>query len=394
MPLSGDREEIYPEPGFVVKTIDDAGRKIFINVCGHAKLQAPGSEWANGKLPEHVETALANLEDPEAVQQLRFPLSVSEGRNELDKTGAPCTVYDAVFNDEVVKQAIAYRKLKVFLVELCLQWVGQKYSLSLDPKYKLPHRKYMGDKPEMQTIRVDRKSMIEEINEPDEEPSFPLRSRPAAVKASAPTAAAGGGFATAGDKGGGGGRGGGRSSGGGDKGGAGTAGASGLPGAMASQATISGAGGGSGAGATGADVAAAAAATTGLGRSGESGGLGRVGFSFGKLPEVQHVVEYVNVPVTDVAVHVPLPEGVKVSQVRVCVVMEGVTVDMPGHQPLRVQLPFAVNGDEAAAGYDEVTRTVTLRAPYMAYAAVLEAHGKVGTHAVGEVKLSSSFLDI
>lgn len=24
-----------------------------------------GSEWANGKVPEHVETALANLEDPE-----------------------------------------------------------------------------------------------------------------------------------------------------------------------------------------------------------------------------------------------------------------------------------------------------------------------------------------
>ena len=52
-------------------------------------------------------------------------------------------MYDAVFNDDVVKQAVAYRKLKVFLVELVLQWVGQKYKLSLDPKYKLPHRKYM-----------------------------------------------------------------------------------------------------------------------------------------------------------------------------------------------------------------------------------------------------------
>ena len=179
-PVPGDREEIFPDPGFVVKTIDDAGRKVFINICGHAKIQAPGSEWANGKIPEHVEQALANLEEPEAVQQLRFPLSVSEGRNELDKSGAPCTVYDAVFNDDVVKQAIAYRKLKVFLVELCMQWVSQKYGLSLDPKYKLPHRKYMGDKPEPQMIRVDKKSMIEEINEPDydEEPSFPLRPRP------------------------------------------------------------------------------------------------------------------------------------------------------------------------------------------------------------------------
>ena len=33
-------------------------------------------------------------------------------------------MYDAVFNDDVVKQAIAYRKLKVFLVDLCMQWAG------------------------------------------------------------------------------------------------------------------------------------------------------------------------------------------------------------------------------------------------------------------------------
>ena len=59
---------------------------------GHAKIQAPGAKWADGKVPEEVEAALSNLEDPEAVQQLRFPLSVGDGRNELDKTGAPCTV--------------------------------------------------------------------------------------------------------------------------------------------------------------------------------------------------------------------------------------------------------------------------------------------------------------
>ena len=34
VPIPTDREEIFPEPGFVIKTIDDAGRKIFINVCG------------------------------------------------------------------------------------------------------------------------------------------------------------------------------------------------------------------------------------------------------------------------------------------------------------------------------------------------------------------------
>ena len=128
-----------------------------------------------------METALANLDDPTQTQKLRFPLSVSEGRNELDKSGAPCTVYDAVFNDDVVKQAIAFRRLKVFLVELCLQWVSRKYALSLDPKYKLPHRKYMGgDAPPPQMIRATKKkkAMIEELEGVDEEPSFPLHPKP------------------------------------------------------------------------------------------------------------------------------------------------------------------------------------------------------------------------
>ena len=94
-------------------------------MCGHAKIQAPGAKWADGKMPQEVETALTKLEEGgEQTEQLRFPLSVSEGRNELDKTGSACTVYDAVFNDDVVKQAIAYRKLKVFLVDLCMQWAG------------------------------------------------------------------------------------------------------------------------------------------------------------------------------------------------------------------------------------------------------------------------------
>ena len=240
-----DREEIRPEPGFVVKTIDDAGRKIFVNVCGHAKIAAPGDagEWKggggggggggeddHGQLPPDVENALANLDDPTQTQKLRFPLSVSEGRNELDKSGAPCTVYDAVFNDDVVKQAIAFRRLKVFLVELCLQWVSQKYALSLDPKYKLPHRKYMGgDAPPPQMIRATKKkkAMIEELEEVDEEPSFPLHPKP--LPKWEEKAATGGG-------GGGGGGGGSRAK---AKDGASAATTSGLAGAFEAKATIS-----------------------------------------------------------------------------------------------------------------------------------------------------------
>ena len=182
MPVPDDREEIYPEAMFVIKTVDDAGRKIFINVCGHAKIAAPGSKWGKGdQVPEEVQSALVSMEEGtnEGVEHLRFPISVSEGRNELDKTGHGCTVYDAVFNEDVAKQAAHYKRLKVFVCELCLQWIGQKYDVNLDQDYKLPSRKYMGgERPPPQMIRRQKKQVIEEMEQPEEEPTFALRPRP------------------------------------------------------------------------------------------------------------------------------------------------------------------------------------------------------------------------
>jgi hypothetical protein len=185
MPVPDDREEIYPEAMFVIKTVDDAGRKIFVNVCGHAKIAAPGSKWGKGdQVPEEVQSALVSMEEGtnEGVEHLRFPISVSEGRNELDKTGHGCTVYDAVFNEDVAKQAAHYKRLKVFVCELCLQWIGQKYDVNLDQDYKLPSRKYMGgERPPPQMIRRQKKQVIEEMEQPEEEPtvraSTPARER-------------------------------------------------------------------------------------------------------------------------------------------------------------------------------------------------------------------------
>ena len=48
---------------FVVKTHDDTGRKMFINICGNPKIPAPGN-WDNGKVPEKVQKALGACENP------------------------------------------------------------------------------------------------------------------------------------------------------------------------------------------------------------------------------------------------------------------------------------------------------------------------------------------
>ena len=346
-----DREEIFPEPGFVVKTADETGRKVFINVCGHCKIQAPGSEWADGVVPEAVERALANLDDPDAARHLRFPLSVSDARNELDKKGAPCTTYDAVFNDDVVKQAICSRRLKVFLVELVLQWIAQKYETTLDPRYKLPHRRYVGDSdaPKPQWVRVDRKSMIEELREPDEEPSFPLRPRRSERQVREEAAA--------------------------------------REAKAAAKETLKGA-------PSRANVAERDSKKNGDASSSVTSKF--AAFALDGLPEVRHEVSFKGRPVTSVVLTIDVPSGIDPENVKVCAVTEGVTVDMPGRKPARVTFPFAVDGDAATCVFTDnpVKRCVTFEASYVPYDRLVRKYAAPVVREGALAKLSAGFLDV
>ena len=170
-------QEITPEAGFVVKCRDDNNRKIFINMCGSELVHAPGN-WEKGKIPTDVLSKLESA-DIKPDESLRFPLSLSDAVYDLDKQGAPCTTYDCIFNLDVLKQAMANKRLKVFLIELALGWVQEKHHLILNPQYKLPRMKYKGQNVQSQNIRKDAeasKPIIEEIRDDDrkEAASFPL----------------------------------------------------------------------------------------------------------------------------------------------------------------------------------------------------------------------------
>ena len=175
--------EVVPEPGWVVKTLDVvSGRKVFINVCGSALVDAPGEEWRPENLPD-LEAGEEGGQDPDA-KQVRFPLSLGDARVERDKRGEPCTVYDIVFNDDVLSVATQRspggRKLKLFLVDLALQWIAHKKSEQLDPKFKLPNLAYKGPDsgPVPQRMRRKKRSLIEEFSsspaDPREKPVFAL----------------------------------------------------------------------------------------------------------------------------------------------------------------------------------------------------------------------------
>jgi len=64
---------------------------------------------------------------------------------------------------------------------------------------------------------------------------------------------------------------------------------------------------------------------------------------------LEHVVDYVGRPVTSVKITATVPVDVAAKDVRACVVREGVTLDAPGFETRRVELPFMLDAASARA---------------------------------------------
>ena len=108
-----EAEEVVPLPGFVAKTrsATHKGRKVFINVCQS----------------EHVDKP-APVDDAETAEevQMRIPLSLGPPREDLDKGGDVCTVYDVVFNPEAVEMALTQEEMRSFMMQLTVYQIQQK----------------------------------------------------------------------------------------------------------------------------------------------------------------------------------------------------------------------------------------------------------------------------
>eukprot|EP00240_Pyramimonas_obovata_P004325 CAMPEP_0118938580 /NCGR_PEP_ID=MMETSP1169-20130426/26410_1 /TAXON_ID=36882 /ORGANISM="Pyramimonas obovata, Strain CCMP722" /LENGTH=368 /DNA_ID=CAMNT_0006882555 /DNA_START=36 /DNA_END=1140 /DNA_ORIENTATION=- len=355
-------EDIKPQPGFVVKTHDDTGRKVFINVCGDKKIPAPGN-WKEGKVPDEVKNALEELAAQEeegggeAAEALRFPLSCGDLRNDFDKKNEPCSVVDVILNAEVVTQSMGLRRLKVFVVELAIAWVGQKHKLELDQKYKLPHLKYKGrDGPQSQRIRIDPKCLISEIDEPeDNEVSFPLVTRPIPQTAKLPP--------------------------------------EGLKAAAAAASATSTV-------PTPSSTISPTAPLSSTGKSEETvPKLG--GFSFGSMqPKLHHKIFYEGTPASMVVIEVDVLSRTKIEDVQVAVAQETVEIEVAGCQALHIQLPFAVSTAESGAALELRSDTsedvvLRLRLPYKPYEALVEEARAKAPHSFGALNLSNAaFMDL
>jgi hypothetical protein len=135
-------EQVTPTPGFVAKTrsFTRKGAKVFINVCSSEHVDKPAP----------VEGA----DNAEEVQ-MRIPMSLGPPREDLDKTGEVCMVYDVVFHPDAVEASLKEEEFRSFVMQLSVHQIQQKHQDELSTQMTFPKIKgnYKGIAPLPQFMR-------------------------------------------------------------------------------------------------------------------------------------------------------------------------------------------------------------------------------------------------
>jgi len=151
--------EIEPEPGFVIKTHNKKtvegfteGLKIFINICHNGKVPPP---------PIATDEEIRKALEAEDNTKYKVPLSLSAPRTDLDKSGKTCVVFDACINTNPIIKATKDYDYKLFLIELAIEWIEEKYKLELSREFSLPKMRAKGKLVKHFIRRPDRPSISE-----------------------------------------------------------------------------------------------------------------------------------------------------------------------------------------------------------------------------------------
>eukprot|EP01040_Poterioochromonas_malhamensis_P007437 gene7437-8020_t len=146
--------QITPNPAFSYKSrrIRDQ-KKVFINITSHEHLDKPGIKKKLDK-------------DGNEIEGINVPISVGMPREDTDKKGETCLVYDLIVNPVVIEEVNGDKtgRYRDFICQLGIQSLEQKYKEELDKKYKIPKLQYFGETVLPQTVQ-DRKNIpkIEEV---------------------------------------------------------------------------------------------------------------------------------------------------------------------------------------------------------------------------------------
>ncbi|KAL9183386.1 hypothetical protein ACHAXT_005173 [Thalassiosira profunda] len=115
----------------------DAETKVFLNVCTHPLVAAPGKRKG------------LDDETGKEVDGWRLPMSIGEPRPAYDKGGNPAIAADCVLNPSVVRDMRSDPNHFQFVCDLIVQCATRKFAQSfggfaLDRRFKVPKMKYAG----------------------------------------------------------------------------------------------------------------------------------------------------------------------------------------------------------------------------------------------------------
>ncbi|XP_045433123.1 PIH1 domain-containing protein 1 isoform X1 [Pipistrellus kuhlii] len=144
--------QIQPQPGFCVKTNSSEG-KVFINIC-HSPSIPPPADMTEDQLLQMLEEDQAGF---------RIPMSLGEPHAELDAKGQGCTAYDVAVNSDFYRRMQNSDFLRELVVTIAREGLEDKYSLQLDPEWRLlRNRPFMGSISQ-QNIRSRQRPPIQEL---------------------------------------------------------------------------------------------------------------------------------------------------------------------------------------------------------------------------------------
>jgi hypothetical protein len=146
---------VQPTAGFVVKTKDKNGEKVFINMTMHELVD----EFEEKPIPEGDKEKFGGSDTG-----IRIPLSLGTKREDFDKKGSTAQVYDVIWNPKTIERCKTDPQFRQVVVELALNYVNQKFNHELDMRFILPKMKYKGKTVEFQRIKAKKGPKIQQMD--------------------------------------------------------------------------------------------------------------------------------------------------------------------------------------------------------------------------------------
>lgn len=149
---TSESTQIQPQPGFCIKTNSSEG-KVFINIC-HSPSIPPPADLTEDELLQMLEEDQAGF---------RIPMSLGEPHAELDAKGRGCTAYDVAVNSDFYRRMQNSDFLRELVVTIAREGLEDKYSLQLNPEWRMMRNRTFLGSISQQNIRSKQRPRIQEL---------------------------------------------------------------------------------------------------------------------------------------------------------------------------------------------------------------------------------------